>query len=1021
MFRRNSLLVLARCTAHTRSVCRFEALSPDSRVQGSSFPSARLGRWTGWARRVLVAASFLLACPSAPWAAAPAVAAGFDHSVALKNDGTVWGWGNNLFGQLGDGTPIPGFKPPVSVTGLSGVVAIAAGYSYTVALKGDGTVWSWGYNVAGQLGDGTTTNRPTPAQVGGLNGVVAIAAGGYRTVALKADGTVWAWGSNSNGQVGDGTTTTRLAPVKLSGLNDVVVIAAGFDHTVAVKADGTVWAWGDNSSGQLGDGTTARKLVPVEVTGLSGASTIAAGGQRTVVLKGDGTVWAWGYDPGVGVIRSSASPVRVAGLSGVSEVPAGIFHSVALKGDGSAWAWGTNVNGQLGDGTITTRLTPVEVQGLSGVTTIAAGTSHTVALKSDGTVWGWGLNVSGQLGDSTTTDRRTPVQVLGPGGEGLLNLGPAVPRSVRINPEQPVYGPALPSGPAAADKSKNLVVLIHGWNSNPESWAEVMKASIVQRLKPGYSQDACMYPIETDAATWRVCWFDWRIAACDSDSAWKPLGNYAPRVAYVNAIDVGRQLATNATDGLFKGNYDFVHFIAHSAGSQVADTAATWLKAEVDKHNTNATDPFDRLKKPLIHTTFLDAYDPLGERSQYGRSSDWAEQYVDARPVGLFLPDGDHTRITLPNAYNFDITSLDPAASDVLGSNAHAWPYEWYQFTADNPGVFNYGFSRSVESGQTQPPGDENTRRGKLCTFPTILDKTCSDNTESRRAEVRVLCADLLSCYSSDPTKVATSETGTVTIRSSSLSLINGSPAWAGWPMEITEPADVLSFDYAFSREAEGLLTVFFDGQLVFKADQRIAKPGVNRSPDVPIGTIGAGTHSVTFRLDAFNGTQSEVDISQIKLGKTEITVVTNQPPIANAGTDQTVRLNSLVTLNGNGSSDPDGGPQPLTYAWRSVSAPNGSVALTNPTSSAPTFSPGIPGTYTFGLVVSDGLATSPEAEVSIVVTKLGDFDGNGVVNFGDLAALRANFGGTNPLYDLNGDGVVNFGDLAIFRSVFGR
>jgi len=165
------------------------------------------------------------------------------------------------------------------VTGLSGVTAVAAGREHTVALKDDGTVWAWGYNLNGQLGDGTQTQTPTPVQAGEgvLSNITAVAAaGGNHTIALKDDGTVWAWGYNGYGQLGDGTETQKLIPVQVTGpggegvLSTIIAVTAGFGHTVAVKEDGTVWAWGYNWYGQLGDGTMENKSTPVQVLGAGG-------------------------------------------------------------------------------------------------------------------------------------------------------------------------------------------------------------------------------------------------------------------------------------------------------------------------------------------------------------------------------------------------------------------------------------------------------------------------------------------------------------------------------------------------------------------------------------------------------------------------------------------------------------------------------------------------------------------------------------------------------------------------------
>jgi len=169
---------------------------------------------------LIIIASFfgVIAASGTSLAATPHIAAGGHHTVSLKSDGTVWAWGYNGYGQLGDGTYTDS-SPPVQVYGLSGVTAIAAGYYHTVSLKSDGTVWAWGSNDGGQLGDGTTTQRATPVQVIGMSGITTIAAGYWHTVSLKSDGTVWAWGSNGDGELGDGTTTDRYTPVQVRGLN----------------------------------------------------------------------------------------------------------------------------------------------------------------------------------------------------------------------------------------------------------------------------------------------------------------------------------------------------------------------------------------------------------------------------------------------------------------------------------------------------------------------------------------------------------------------------------------------------------------------------------------------------------------------------------------------------------------------------------------------------------------------------------------------------------------------------------
>lgn len=297
------------------------------------------------------------------------------------------------------------------------VVVISGGGEHSLALKLDGTIWTWGDNEYGQLGDGTTTDRSTPVQVSTLSGVVTISGGVFHSLALKSDGTIWTWGNNWYGQLGDGTTVERHTPVEVSGLSGVVAIAGGVYHSLALKSDGTVWTWGDNGYGQLGDGTNTNRTTPVQVSSLSGVVAIARGHQHSLALKSDGTVWAWGYNSdgqlGDGTNTNRTIPIQVSGLSGVVAIAGGYNHSLALKSDGTVWIWGNNRFGQLGDGTPTNKTTPVEVSGLSSIVTISGGGDHSLALKSDGTIWAWGYNSDGQLGDGTYTDRYAPVQVSG--------------------------------------------------------------------------------------------------------------------------------------------------------------------------------------------------------------------------------------------------------------------------------------------------------------------------------------------------------------------------------------------------------------------------------------------------------------------------------------------------------------------------------------------------------------------------------------------------------------------------------
>ena len=344
------------------------------------------------------------------------IAAGVFHSLLAKADGTVWAWGGNFEGQIGDGTTNPA-SVAVRLMSLAGVIDVAAGYYHSVALGSDGRVRTWGRNLFGQLGDGTTTQRLAPVEVSGLSGMTAVAAGGSSTYALKSDGTVWAWGRNDSGQLGDGSLSDRYAPVQVQGLTNVIAIAAGEVHALALRNDGTVWAWGNNYFGNLGDGTTDLHPTPIQTTNLSGVIAIAANGFHSAAVKGNGTLWCWGSglygELGIGgQAQIWPFPTQAIGVLDATAVEAGGNHTIVLVGNGTLRGCGLNVYGQLGDGTNTNRPVAVPVTGISDVVAVGASVNHTVAVTSDGAVWAWGHNSERQLGDGTTTDRFTPVQII---------------------------------------------------------------------------------------------------------------------------------------------------------------------------------------------------------------------------------------------------------------------------------------------------------------------------------------------------------------------------------------------------------------------------------------------------------------------------------------------------------------------------------------------------------------------------------------------------------------------------------
>ncbi len=343
------------------------------------------------------------------------VVAGINYSLAIKADGTLWAWGGNGSGQLGDGT-YTNQNTPTQIETDTDWVDITAGGGHTLAIKTDGTLWAWGYNYIGQLGDGTITNKSTPTQIGTHTDWAAVTAGGGHTLAVKTDGTLWAWGYNAYGQLGNGTNTDKNSPTQIGTQTDWAAVTAGSYHTLAVKTDGTLWAWGYNDYGQLGNGTNTDKSTPTQIGTHTDWVAVTAGQRHALAVKTNGTLWAWGGNGsgqlGDGTNIDKNAPTQLGTDTDWAAVTAGSYHTLAVKTDGTLWAWGQNTYyGQLGDGTNIDKNAPTQLGTDTDWAAVTAGEHHTLAVKIDGTLWAWGDNYSGQLGDGTDTNKNTPTQI----------------------------------------------------------------------------------------------------------------------------------------------------------------------------------------------------------------------------------------------------------------------------------------------------------------------------------------------------------------------------------------------------------------------------------------------------------------------------------------------------------------------------------------------------------------------------------------------------------------------------------
>ncbi len=378
------------------------------------------------------------------------ISAGSFHTMILKTNGSLWAFGYNEYGQLGDGTGGADVVQlnPVQVMIAEGqpmteVKRVSTGSDQTMIIKKGDTLWAVGNNADGQLGDGkgaagVVQLNPVQVKIDEntlMTEVAQVAAGSGHTMILKKGDTLWAVGNNRFGQLGDGSTANKQFPVQVkidenTLMTEVAQVAAGSGHTMILKTNGDLWAVGFNRYGQLGDGSTANKQFPVQVkinenTPMIEVDQISVGDEHTVILKENGELWAVGYNTygqlGDGSTAHKQFPVQVkidenTPMTEVAQVAAGGNHTVILKENGDLWAVGKNDFGQLGDDSTANKQFPVQVKTADGepmtnVAQISAGYYHTVILKNDDTLWAVGRNNSGQLGDGSTTNQKTPVEI----------------------------------------------------------------------------------------------------------------------------------------------------------------------------------------------------------------------------------------------------------------------------------------------------------------------------------------------------------------------------------------------------------------------------------------------------------------------------------------------------------------------------------------------------------------------------------------------------------------------------------
>jgi alpha-tubulin suppressor-like RCC1 family protein len=329
----------------------------------------------------------------------------------------LYSWGNNNVGQLGLGVSGTSYSSPKQVGSSTDWSLIADTGDSAFSIKTNGTMWAWGSNDSGRLGLGNRTDYSSPKQIGALTTWSFVAFGnGAQSIAIKTDGTLWTWGYNGDGELGLNNRTSYSSPKQVGSLTTWATAGKTDGASAAIKTDGTLWTWGYNANGGLGLGNTTQYSSPKQVGSLTNWSKIIGVIESFIAVKTDGTLWAWGRNNtwgqlGLGNLTNYSSPKQIGALTNWSSISGAYINAGAIKTDGTLWTWGYNNFGTLGIGNITSYSSPKQVGALTTWSKLTVSQYQVGAIKTDGTLWAWGNNPYGQLGLGNRTYYSSPKQV----------------------------------------------------------------------------------------------------------------------------------------------------------------------------------------------------------------------------------------------------------------------------------------------------------------------------------------------------------------------------------------------------------------------------------------------------------------------------------------------------------------------------------------------------------------------------------------------------------------------------------